>query len=51
MNNFIDNAGHELKTPLAAINSSAGLMKEIKDFEPELIQEIIDEANKSNEII
>jgi two-component system phosphate regulon sensor histidine kinase PhoR len=26
-------------------------MKEIKDFEPELIQEIIDEANKSNEII
>jgi len=51
MNNFIDNAGHELKTPLAAINSSAWLLKEIKNFEPELIQEIIDEANKSNEII
>jgi len=51
MNNFIDNAGHELKTPLAAINSSAWLLKEIKKFEPELIQEIIDETNKSNEVI
>ncbi|MDQ7009136.1 MAG: HAMP domain-containing sensor histidine kinase [Candidatus Gracilibacteria bacterium] len=51
MNNFIDNAGHELKTPLAAINSSASLAKELKHFEPELIQEIIDETNKSSEII
>jgi len=51
MNNFIDNAGHELKTPLAAINSSAGLLKEMKTFDPELIQEVIDETNKSNEII
>ncbi|MDQ7023017.1 MAG: hypothetical protein Q9M97_05825 [Candidatus Gracilibacteria bacterium] len=32
MNNFIDNAGHELKTPLAAINSSASLAKELKHF-------------------
>ena len=51
MNSFIDNAGHELKTPLAAIQSSASLLKEIKTFEPELIQEIIDETKKSNEII
>lgn len=51
MNHFIDNAGHELKTPLAAIQSSSSLMKELKNFEPELIQEIIDETKKSNEII
>ena len=51
MDDFIDNAGHELKTPLAAIQSSSSLMKELKDFEPELIQEIIDETNKSSEII
>jgi len=51
MNNFIDNAGHELKTPLAAINSSAWLLKEMKIYDPELIQEVIDETNKSNEII
>jgi signal transduction histidine kinase len=51
MNNFIDNAWHELKTPLAAINSSAWLLKEMKTFDPELIQEVIDETNKSNEII
>ena len=51
MNNFIDNAGHELKTPLAAINSSAWLLKEMKVYDTELIQEVIDETNKSNEII
>ncbi len=51
MDNFIDNAWHELKTPLAAISSSSQLLKEIKNYEEDLVQEIIVESNKSNEII
>ena len=51
MNNFIDNAWHELKTPLAAIKSSIWLLKETKTFDEELIKEAIEQTNKSNEII
>lgn len=51
MNNFIDNAGHELKTPLAVINSSSSLLKEINTYDPELVKEIIDETSRANDLI
>ncbi len=51
MDNFIDNAGHELKTPLAVINSSSSLLKEINTYDPELVKEIIDETSRANELI
>lgn len=51
MEYFIDNAGHELKTPLAVIQSSGNLMKEIKQYDSELLDEIMDETKKASELI
>ncbi len=43
MNDFIDNASHELKTPLAIIDSSLWIMKEKKIFDMNLISKSQDE--------
>lgn len=51
MEYFIDNAGHELKTPLAVIQSSWSLMKEIQHYDSELLDEIIHETQKASELI
>ncbi len=51
MEYFIDNAGHELKTPLAVIQSSGNLMKEIKQYDSQLLDEIMSETQKAGELI
>jgi signal transduction histidine kinase len=50
MEDFIHNAGHELKTPLAVINSSLLLAKETKEYN-EAINDSIEEINKMDKLI
>ncbi len=51
LQNFVDNAGHELKTPLAVINSSLWIMKEKKQFDGNLIDKSIREIENTNLLI
>ncbi len=51
LQNFVDNAGHELKTPLAVINSSLWIMKEKKQFDGNLIDKSIKEIENTNLLI
>ena len=51
MQDFIHNAGHELKTPIAVIDSNLQLMKQTKTFEKELITEWLDEVSRLNHLI
>jgi len=46
MKNFINNAWHELKTPLANINLSGQILKKTKIYNEETINDIINESNK-----
>ena len=39
MHDFIQNAGHELKTPIAVIDSNLQIMRQTKQFEAGMIQE------------
>jgi signal transduction histidine kinase len=39
MHDFIHNAGHELKTPIAIIDSNLQLIKQTKKFDKELVKE------------
>ena len=50
MEQFIHNAGHELKTPLSVIKSSLELMKLKKNYD-EGIMETIGELNRMNGLI
>ncbi|MCP4523742.1 MAG: HAMP domain-containing histidine kinase [Candidatus Gracilibacteria bacterium] len=51
MKNFIDNAGHELKTPLAVLDSSLWVMKEKGEFDEKLVQKSQDEIQRANKLI
>lgn len=51
MDEFIHNAGHELKTPLASIMSSIGIMKKTKSYDEQIVSEVISETKKSNKMI
>lgn len=51
MNSFIHDAWHELKTPLAVINSSAGLLKEMKVYDEELVNDTMEELKRANKLI
>lgn len=51
MKNFIINAGHELKTPIAAIDSNLQLLAEMKKNDPEMIEENRIELKKLNSLI
>lgn len=51
MDEFIHNAGHELKTPLASIMSSIGIMKKTKSYDEEIVSEVISETQKSKKMI
>ncbi len=51
MNDFIDNAWHELKTPISVINSNLQLIRETKTYEEWLVDEWITEVKRLNSLI
>lgn len=51
MSNFIDNAGHELKTPLAVINWELQIMQATKKYDEELVKEWLREVENMNNLI
>lgn len=51
MQNFIHNAGHELKTPLSVVHGNLQLLKEIKKYDADIASESIEEINKLNKLI
>jgi signal transduction histidine kinase len=51
MNNFIHNAGHELKTPISVIDSNIQFIKDIKKYDESMMDEMKDETEKLNSLI
>jgi signal transduction histidine kinase len=51
MNDFIHNAGHELKTPLSVIDSNIQMIKESKTYDEKMINELKNEVIKLNSLI
>lgn len=51
MNDFVHNAGHELKTPIAVIDSNLQLMKQFWEYREDMIDENISEINRLNNLI
>lgn len=51
MKHFIHNAEHELKTPIAVIDSNLQLMKEMKNYDSLMITEMRKEVKKLNSLI
>jgi signal transduction histidine kinase len=51
MNDFIHNAGHELKTPLSVIDSNIQLLKESKTYDEKMIDELKNETTKLNSLL
>ncbi len=51
MSNFIDNAWHELKTPIAVIDSNIQLINELKTYDETMMLELKWEVKKLNSLI
>lgn len=51
MNNFVHNAWHELKTPIAVVNSNLQLMKQFWEYREDMIDENLTEINHLNKLI
>ncbi|MDD2907262.1 MAG: HAMP domain-containing sensor histidine kinase [Candidatus Gracilibacteria bacterium] len=51
MSNFIDNAGHELKTPISVIDSNIQLINELKVYDESMMGELKNEVKKLNSLI
>jgi len=51
MKHFIHNAEHELKTPIAVIDSDLQLMEEMKNYDALMITEMRKEVKKLNSLI
>lgn len=51
MQDFIHNAGHELKTPLAVMHGNLQIAAELKSFDAVLNKEMISEIEKMNQLI
>lgn len=51
MNDFVHNAGHELKTPLSVIDSNIQMIKESRIYDEKMINELKNEVIKLNSLI
>jgi two-component system sensor histidine kinase ArlS len=51
MKQFIHNAGHELKTPLAVVHGNLQMLKTLKKKDNSVISESIEEIEKMSEIL
>lgn len=51
MQDFIHNAWHELKTPISIVHSNLQLIKELKSYDAELINEWLNEISRLNHLI
>jgi len=51
MNNFIHNAGHELKTPISVIDSNIQFIKDVKKYDESMLDEMKNETKKLNSLI
>jgi signal transduction histidine kinase len=51
MNDFIHNAGHELKTPLSVIDSNIQLIDDMKVYDKEMTKELKSEVIRLNSLI
>lgn len=51
MSNFIDNAWHELKTPISVIDSNIQLINELKTYDETMMLELKGEVKKLNSLI
>ncbi|PZM86379.1 hypothetical protein DLH72_01065 [Candidatus Gracilibacteria bacterium] len=51
MKNFIHNAGHELKTPIAVVDSNIQLMLEMKSYDEQMLLELKQEILKLNSLL
>lgn len=51
MKNFVHNAGHELKTPIAVVDSNIQLMLEMKKYDEQMFLELKSEVLKLNSLL
>jgi len=51
MADFIHNAGHELKTPLAVMRGNIQIMQAEKKFDEDLLKNSIREVDRMNSLI
>jgi his kinase A (phosphoacceptor) domain len=51
MKNFIHNAGHELKTPIAVIDSNIQLLLDMKTYDDSMMLELKEEVLKLNSLL
>jgi len=51
MKNFVNNAWHELKTPIANISLSSQILQQKKEFDEEIVNDLVQESNKISNII
>jgi his kinase A (phosphoacceptor) domain len=51
MKSFIHNAGHELKTPIAVIDSNIQLLRDMKTYDDSMMLELKEEVLKLNSLL
>ncbi len=51
MNHFVNDAGHELKTPIAILSGNLQFMRDFKEYDQKLIEENLQVINTMNDSI